>query len=120
MVRAMKIATELIDELHMLIGRLHRDSPQEECGVFRKASELYGLILNLQRVKPDSLILRRRKLGLSQEHMAILMCVRAATVQVWEQEGAPYWVGPLLDTLEERRRDEERRDYLGINAEPEA
>ena len=115
----MRIAETLNNDLFLLIGRLHPGSTPRECSLIRKASELYALIHKLDPVKAASLALRRRKLELTQEQFAALVCVHTQTVVSWEENDAPAWVGPILDSLEERRRDEERRDYLGINPEPE-
>ena len=108
------ISETLNGELFMLIGTLHRDSSPKEAGIIRKASELYSLIHQLEPVKAASLALRRKKLELIQEELATLCRVATVTVIKWEQEGGPAWLGPLLNVLEERRRDQERRDYAGI------
>lgn len=115
-----RLSETLNNDLFLLIGRLHAGSEPRECGLIRKAAELYTLNHSLPQVKAASLELRRRKLQLTQEQFAALVCVHAQTVIGWEENNAPAWIGPLLDALEERRRDEERRDYLGINPEPES
>lgn len=112
-----KISEALDDELFFLIGRLHEATPPRECGVIRKASELYSLVKNLPRLKGDSLAYRRERLGLTTGALSSILCV--SQIQHWEETDAPAWVSPLLDALEERRRDEERRDYLGVNDQPE-
>ena len=118
--QGMKNVSEVLNnELFMLIGRLYAHSTDREASLIRKASELYALVHNLPALKGASISQRRRKLGLGQEELGELCRVAAVTVANWEKAEGPAWIGPMLDALEERRRDEERRDYLGINDDPE-
>lgn len=108
------ISEQLNGELFLLIGTLHRDSSPKEAGIIRKASELYSLIHQLEPIKAASLALRRKKLELSQEELADLCRVTMVKVMQWEKEGGPAWLSPLLNVLEERKRDQDRRDYAGL------
>lgn len=102
---SMLIAPEFRQELFLLIGRLHTESTAKESGVIRKASELYALCLNLQPLRGDSIAFRRNRLGLDQSSLAALCHISDDRLAGFEQEGGPAWLGPILDVLEERRRD---------------
>ena len=104
---------ELIDELFLMIGKSRRDLGREQAAVIRKAAELYAMLLKLEPMRGRTMNHRRRKLGISIEAFGHTWSVGPATVSGWEKGDAPValWVGPILEALEERRRDEERRGF---------
>lgn len=99
------MSNELRSELFFLIGQLDFESTAEECRIVRKASELYSLLLTLSPIRADSLLFRRNRLGLTQELFAAICSTSESRMEMYEQMGGPAWLGPILDVLEERKRD---------------